>query len=161
MASPRIFPTSFTQGLRNPFSTRLPPGSIGLNGNLDEGESGTTPNRQRTDMLKVTLTSLVALVSVCSFAQRAHPAKPAHPISAARAARVALAKYPGKVIGKVAMEDEEGKWQYSVNIQSGKVLREVMVGAGDGKIADVEVTNAKAEAKENAAEKKAAKHKKV
>ncbi len=112
-------------------------------------------------MLKVTLTSLVALVSVCSFAQRAHPAKPAHPISAARAARVALAKYPGKVIGKVAMEDEEGKWQYSVNIQSGKVLREVMVGAGDGKIADVEVTNAKAEAKENAAEKKAAKHKKV
>lgn len=112
-------------------------------------------------IFKIALTSLIAIVTVYSFAQKSHPAKPAHPITAAKAAKVALAKYPGKVVGKVAMEDEEGQWQYSVNVQSGKVLREVMVGAANGKIASVEVTNARAEAKENAAEKKAAKHKKA
>ena len=54
--------------------------------------------------------------------------------------------------GKINLEDEEGSWQYAVNIRSGKTLREVMVNAMTGKIANVEVTTNAEEAREQKAE---------
>src|SRR5690348_4418737 len=60
-------------------------------------------------------------------------------ISAEQAKSVALKRYPGKVEGKINLENEEGSWQYAVNVRSGKKLREVMVNAKTGRIASVEV----------------------
>jgi hypothetical protein len=81
-------------------------------------------------------------------------------ITADQAKAAALKKYPGKVEGKINLEDEEGSWQYAVNIRSGKTLREVMVDARTGKIANVEVTSKAEEAREQKAEadKKAHSH---
>jgi hypothetical protein len=95
-----------------------------------------------------------------SLAQNHHTRAPrnAHHIIASEATKVALARYPGKVVGRVVLENEDGKMQYSVNIRSGKTLREVMVDAKTGKIASVEKTSAKEEAREAAAEKKHSKH---
>ena len=73
-------------------------------------------------------------------------------ISAAQARTIALKKYPGTVEGKIVLENEDGSWQYAVNIRSGKTLREVMVSASSGKIASMEVTTKAEEAKELKAE---------
>jgi hypothetical protein len=80
-------------------------------------------------------------------------------ITAQQAQSVALIRYPGKVEGKVALENEEGSWQYAVNVRSGKTLREVMVNATTGKIANVEVTTKAEETREQKAEMKAGNHK--
>ncbi len=69
-------------------------------------------------------------------------------ISAAQAQAIALKKFPGKVMQKTTLENEEGKWQYSVMVKSDKTLREIMVGAHSGKIEDVEVTTASKEGRE-------------
>ena len=61
---------------------------------------------------------------------------------AVRAEAVVLHRFHGKIVGKTKLENEEGKWQYGVMVQSGKTLREVMVGAYSGKIEDIEVTTA-------------------
>lgn len=63
-------------------------------------------------------------------------------ISARHAARTAKRKYHGKVVGKVALENEGGQWEYAVNLRSGKVTWEVMVDANTGKITSVEQTTA-------------------
>ena len=73
-------------------------------------------------------------------------------VSVKQAQAIALKKYPGKVEGKTALEDEEGSWQYAVNVRSGRSLREVMVNATTGKIASVEVTTKAEETKEQKAE---------
>jgi VCBS repeat-containing protein len=73
-------------------------------------------------------------------------------VSAEQAKAAALKKYPGTVEGKIALENEDGKWQYAVNVRSGKTLREVMVDAHTGKIASVEVTTKAEEAREAKAE---------
>jgi len=91
-----------------------------------------------------------AILAIFALAQKAPHVK----ITAKQAVKIATAKYPGKVVGKVELENEEGSWQYAVNVRSGKTLREVMVSATTGKIANVEVTTAKEEAREKAAEKK-------
>lgn len=91
--------------------------------------------------------SLVLCVAGASIAQSKAP-KPK--ITADQANATALKKYHGKVVGKTKLENEEGKWQYGVLVQSGKTLREVMVNAKTGKIDSVEVTTA---AKEKAEEK--------
>lgn len=78
-------------------------------------------------------------------------------ITAAQARSVTLRKYPGRVVGKPVLEKEEGKWQYAVMVQSGRTLREVMVGAYSGKIEDVEITTAAKEQVEKKAEEAAAK----
>ena len=57
---------------------------------------------------------------------------------------------PRKVVGKTKLENEEGKWQYGVLVQTGKTLREVMVNARTGKIDSVEITT---KAKEKTEEK--------
>lgn len=90
---------------------------------------------------------------------RTHRA-PAHAkITAAQARAAALKKFPGKVIGKTSLENEEGTWQYGVMVQSGKTLREVMVNAKTGKIDSVEVTTASKEGAEAKAEGARAKRK--
>lgn len=86
------------------------------------------------------------------------PPKPR--ITAAQARRVALRKYPhAHADAKVDLENEEGKWQYAVNVhqrtRKGVVTHEVMVGAMSGKIESEEVTTAAEEAREKAAERKA------
>ncbi len=73
-------------------------------------------------------------------------------ITSAQASAIALKKYPGTVEGKINLENEDGSWQYAVNIRSGKTLREVMVSASSGKIASMEVTTKAEEAKELKAE---------
>ena len=80
-------------------------------------------------------------------------------ITAAQAEAVTLRKFPGKIVAKTTLENEEGKWQYGVMAQSGHTLREVMVGAFSGKIEDVEVTTAAKEGIEKKAEAAAAKAK--
>ncbi|MEP6756093.1 MAG: PepSY domain-containing protein [Chthonomonadales bacterium] len=101
---------------------------------------------------------------LCPFAQSqaAHSKKAAShshaKITAAQAEAVALKKYPGKVEGKINFENEEGSWQYAVNVRSGKTLREVMVDANTGKIANVEVTTKAEETKEQKAEAAHKKH---
>jgi uncharacterized membrane protein YkoI len=100
------------------------------------------------------LVSASALVGAGAWAAPA--ARPHAKISAAQASKTALAKYHGKVVGKVALENEDGKWEYAVNVKSGAILREVMVDANTNKIASVEVTSAAEEAAEARAEKAAA-----
>jgi hypothetical protein len=101
--------------------------------------------------------AVVLVLAGLSFGQRFH-AK----ITVAQAKKAALSKYHGKLVGKVPLENEDGKWQYAVTVRTGGVLREVMVDATTGKIASVEITTAREEAKEAAAEKSKAKkrHKK-
>jgi len=104
----------------------------------------------------------IALVTPVFAAQKTHKATAASShakITAEQAKASALKKYHGKVVGKIVLENEEGKWQYAVNIRSGKVLHEVMVDANTGKVASAEVTSKAEEAKEAAAEAKAAKKK--
>lgn len=101
--------------------------------------------------------ALRLLVATSCLLSLSFAAPPHAKISAARARRAALAKYHGTVVGKVNLENEDGKWQYSVNVRSGKKLREIMVDAHTGKIASVEVTS-KAEEAAEAREEKAKKH---
>jgi uncharacterized membrane protein YkoI len=65
---------------------------------------------------------------------------------------VALRKFPGSLVGKTALENEEGTWQYGVMVRSGRKLREVMVNARTGHIDSVEVTTAGKEAAEKRAD---------
>lgn len=66
-------------------------------------------------------------------------------ITAAQANAIVLKRYPGKLTAKTTLENEEGSWQYGVMVRSGHTLREVMVDANSGKIANVEVTTASKE----------------
>ena len=106
---------------------------------------------QAKKFLAGALTSAVALTAVLGAGAMPSQAKGAHhsagaskpvKITAARAEAVTLKKFPGKIMAKTKLENEEGKWQYSVMVKSGKTFREVMVGAYSGKIEDVEVTTA-------------------
>ena len=63
-------------------------------------------------------------------------------VSAAQATATVLKKFPGQLTEKTVLENEEGTWQYGVMVRSGHTLREVMVDAKTGKIANVEVTTA-------------------
>jgi hypothetical protein len=94
-----------------------------------------------------------------AFAIQAN-ARPKPRITGAQARRVALRKYPhGRADRKVALENEDGKWQYAVVVHDktakGRVMHEVMVGAMSGKIEADEVTSPGEEAKEKAAEQRA------
>jgi hypothetical protein len=102
---------------------------------------------------------IVAIAGLLATAALSLCQGPHAKITAAQATKAALAKYHGTTVGKVELENEDGKWQYAVIIRSGKKMREVMVDANTGKIANVEVVTAGEEAKEKAAEAKQ-KHKK-
>jgi hypothetical protein len=86
-------------------------------------------------------------------------AAPHAKISAARANAIVLKRFPGKLTQKTTLENEEGTWQYGVMVRSGKTLREVMVDANTGKIADIEVTSAAKEGVEKRQDAAAAKAK--
>jgi 2,3-bisphosphoglycerate-independent phosphoglycerate mutase len=73
-------------------------------------------------------------------------------ITAARAGQIALRKYHGKIVGKIPLENEDGKWQYAVTVRSGKKLREVMVDGNTAKITSVETVTPAEEAREAKAE---------
>ncbi len=99
------------------------------------------------------------IVAVTGFGLAVAVASPNHArITASQANATVLNRFHGQLTGKTALENEEGKWQYSVNVRSGHTLREVMVDARTGKIADIEVTTAAKESVENANEKAAQRH---
>lgn len=105
---------------------------------------------------------LGAGICVSALAQKTqagkHAAHAHAKITSDQAKAIALKKFAGNVEGKILLENEEGSWQYAVNVRSGKVLREVMVDAKTGKIANVEVTSKSEEAKEQKAETDKMKH---
>ena len=100
------------------------------------------------------LTTLGLAVSMSSIVSANASAKkaPHFRLSAAQATAIVLKKFPGKVTEKTVLEDEEGTWQYGVMVRSGRLLREVMVDAKTGKIANVEVTTVGKEQVEQKAE---------
>lgn len=89
-------------------------------------------------------------------------AAPHAKISTAQANAIVLKRFPGKLTARTTLENEEGTWQYGVMVRSGRTLREVMVDAGSGAIANVEVTSTNKEkieeVHEKAADRKASHH---
>lgn len=79
-------------------------------------------------------------------------------ITPAQAKAAAVKKIPGKALS-AKYEFEDGHWQYAVAVQKGKALYEVEVNAQTGRVTDSEKTSMAEEAKEAAADKKAAAHK--
>lgn len=79
-------------------------------------------------------------------------------ITQAQARAAALKRYHGHVEGPVKLENEEGGWQYSVMVRTGKTLHEVMVDAKTGKIATVETTSKAEEQQEAKADAAKAHH---
>jgi hypothetical protein len=125
--------------------------------------------RDKTTMKRVFLTAGALLAclpgTMPKALARTTEARPKPRITAVQARRVALRKYPHATADrKVALENEEGKWQYAVNVHvrtaRGIVTHEVMVGAVSGKIESEEVTTPQEEAREKAAEERA-KHRKA
>jgi len=102
-----------------------------------------------------TFTKYVAAMACATtlFGVVAHAA-PSFKVSSQQARTVALKKYPGVVLGAPKLENEEKGWEYGVMVQSGKVLREVMVDANTGAIVSVENTSAAEESKEAQADAK-------
>ncbi|MCW3099292.1 MAG: Peptidase propeptide and domain [Chthonomonadaceae bacterium] len=101
--------------------------------------------------------SLLGLLSV-GFGSANADQTPKTKFSASQAEAAALKKYKGgKIQGKSALENEEGKWQYGVMVKVGGKMHEVMVDANTGKIASEEVVTAKEEAAEKKAEEAAKK----
>ncbi len=104
------------------------------------------------------LTAMLSASMPGAFA-RSSTHRPKPRITAAQARQVALTKYPhARADRNVPLENEEGKWQYAVNVHQktrrGVVTHEVMVGATSGKIESEEVTTPAEEAREKAAERK-------
>lgn len=103
---------------------------------------------------------IVLCIAIVASAQTKSPAKHSNPnvsITAKQAEAIVLKKFPGKIVEKTQLEDEEGVWQYGVMVKSGSTQREVMVNAKTGKIDNIEVTTAAKETKEAAQEKAAGK----
>ncbi|MHB2018330.1 MAG: PepSY domain-containing protein [Candidatus Xenobia bacterium] len=91
----------------------------------------------------------VIAIGITTMTLAAVPVLAAPKMTAAQARQVVLARYPhSKIVGKVSYENEERGWEYSVTIQSGQTLREVMVDANTGKIVSVENTNPAEEQRE-------------
>ncbi|HZT42673.1 MAG TPA: PepSY domain-containing protein [Chthonomonadaceae bacterium] len=95
---------------------------------------------------------------LCPIAAQAQHTHGHARITTQQARAVALKRYHGRVEGPVKLENEEGAWQYSVLVRSGKILREVMVSAKTGKIATVEVTSEAEEQREARADAAKARH---
>jgi hypothetical protein len=106
------------------------------------------------NLLAVTALAGIMALSHGALAQTGKTKKAVHHsasharISESQAVKSALRKYLGAVVGKAKLENEEGKWQYAVNIRTKKSLMEVMVDARTGKIASAEKTSKAEEAAE-------------
>lgn len=110
-------------------------------------------NTRRLILLITTMLVMCFAFGVTMQAAQKKAAKSNVKITAKQAEKIALKRYPGKIVEKTQLENEEGVWQYSVMIQSDKILREVMVNAQTGKIDNVEVTTSAKEKDEAAKEK--------
>ena len=111
----------------------------------------------RTGAMRALLALSVAILCGAAPALAVGRAKPrVVRVTAAQATKVALARWHGHAAGKTRLENEEGAWQYSVMVRSGKKLREVMVDAKTGHIASVEVTSGAKERAEARADRAAA-----
>ena len=111
-------------------------------------------------MTRSLLTSLVAPVTLAVLTAAAHAAPPKPRITAAQAEAAAVKKIPGKA-QSAKYEFEDGRWQYAVIVTDKKgQMYEVEVSSTTGKVLDSERTSAAEEAKEAAADKKAAMKKK-
>lgn len=105
------------------------------------------------------LSAALGLLGACiALSPAGAQTRPNPKYTVAQAQKIALKKYPGKLVAKTELENEEGKWQYAVMIRSGKTLREVMVNAMTGKIDHAEVTTEAKEAAEKKADAAAAKN---
>ena len=108
---------------------------------------------------------LVCAVLAAPAANRAFAEDSAkkHPTQAkvteAEARVVALTKAPGGKVQSGELEEENGRliWSFDIATPGTKNLTEVQVDAKDGKIVAVEIETPKDQAKEAAADKKAAK----
>src|SRR5947209_534147 len=105
--------------------------------------------------------ALPVILGTVTTSALASGARPMPRITAARARQIALQRYPhARAERKVPLENEEGKWQYAVTLRQragGRTrMHEVMVGARSGKIEADEVTSRAEEARERAAQKRAA-----
>ena len=88
-------------------------------------------------------------LALATLALTSGPLLAAPRINADQARKIVLQRYPhSKVVGKVSYENEEKGWEYSVMLQTGKQLQEIMVDANTGKIVSVENTNAAEESSE-------------
>jgi uncharacterized membrane protein YkoI len=83
-------------------------------------------------------TVLMGSLTVVGLVSGVGMAAPHAKLTAGKASSIAIAKYPGTVVGSPKLENEENGWEYSVLVRSGKQLREVMVNANTGSIASVE-----------------------
>lgn len=106
-------------------------------------------------MKTLTVGILTALAAMLPLAAQAAPAKAASRISPAQAEAAATAKIPGKALS-AKYEFEDGHWQYGVLVKKGAALYEVEVDASTGRVTDTEKTTPGEEAREAAADKKAA-----
>ena len=111
-------------------------------------------------MTRSPLKSLIAPVALATFAAllpaHAAPARPKPRITAAQAEVAALKKIPGKA-QSAKYEFEDGHWQYAVIVTNRKgQMYEVEVNSTTGRVTDTERTSAAEEAREAAADKKAA-----
>ncbi|MDQ2687125.1 MAG: PepSY domain-containing protein [Armatimonadota bacterium] len=105
----------------------------------------------------LTKTLVVAGAALLPIVGHAAARTKAHRITPAQAEASATRKIHGKALS-AKYEFEDGRWQYAVLVKNGSGLYEVEVNAQTGKVTDSERTSAGEEAKEAAADKKAAKH---
>jgi len=111
-------------------------------------------NQSNHNFSRILLTgvAMLSLFAIASGAVRADQT-PKTKFTATQAEAAALKKYKGgKVTGKTALENEDGKWQYAVMVKASGKTHEVMVDANTGKISSEEVVTAQEEAKEKKAE---------
>ena len=109
-------------------------------------------NTNRT--LRAILGSLALVGLLCAGTTSVRSQQtPKTKLSSTQAEAAALKKYKsGKVQGKTALENEDGKWEYAVMVKAGSKTHEVMVNANTGKIDSEEIVTAKEEAAEKKAE---------
>lgn len=88
------------------------------------------------------VTLMAAGIGQTAQIHKAHPksAKTGAQITVAQANAAALREIPGKIAGKTKLENENGSWQYSITVKSGKRLHEVMVNARTGKVTPAEAS---------------------
>jgi uncharacterized membrane protein YkoI len=110
--------------------------------------------------LHLTVAGAIALLSLTTLALATEESKgqlqAEAKIAKADAEKTALAKVPNGTVKESELEREHGKliWSFDITTPKSKDITEVQVDAKTGKVVDVHVENAKAEAKESAAEKK-------
>lgn len=104
--------------------------------------------------LRASVGSLALAALLCALTLPANARQtPKVKMTSTQAEAVALKKYTsGKIQGKTALENEDGKMQYAVMVKAGGKMHEVMVNANTGKIESEEAVTPQEEAAEKKAE---------